>query len=228
MFFLVLDRMTFNAIMILTERSTKNIERDGMSPRTKQAYGRIRKKRIDEITAAAYQVFSNKGFSATMIEDIAQAADVSKGLIYHYFDSKDELFTALVQRAMQGALKLIREASARSDSPWDRLYWLITQVVARARQEPEEFLIIMQAYTTVSVPENVRSMALQYTLASSQAIRELIVAGQAAKQIIMGDPDRLAMTLTACLQGLVLSAIVPTDPGPDLLDVDVVLRMLKA
>jgi AcrR family transcriptional regulator len=199
-----------------------------MSPRTKLAYGRMRKERIDEIIAAAYKVFSSKGYSATMIEDIAKVANISKGLIYHYFNSKDELFTTLVKRAMEGALKLIRDASALSDSPWNRLHWLTTEIVTRAQQEPEEFLIIMQAYTTDAVPQDVRAMAIQYTMTSSQAIRELIVEGQVARQVIMGDPDRLAMTLTACLQGLVLNAIVPIYQVSDLLDVDIVLHMLKA
>jgi AcrR family transcriptional regulator len=199
-----------------------------MSPRTKLAYGRMRDERIDEITAAAYLAFSKKGYSATMIEDIAKAANISKGLIYHYFDSKDELFTALVKRAMEGALKLIHNASARPGSPWNRLHWLTTEIVARAKGAPEEFLIIMQAYTTEAVPQEVRAMAAQYIMTGSQTIRELIVEGQAAGQVIAGDPDRLAMTLTACLQGLVLNAVIPIDQVSDLLDADVALHMLKA
>ena len=171
---------------------------------------------------------SSTGFNATMMEDIAKAAHISKGLIYHYFDSKDELFTTLVKRAMEGAIKLIRSASTRSDSPWDRLHWLIAEIITRAQQNPEEFLVIMQAYTTDAVPEDVRTMAIQYTMTSSQTIRELIAEGQAVNQIIPGDPDKQAMTLTACLHGLVLNAIVPIYQISDLLDVDIVLDMLKA
>jgi AcrR family transcriptional regulator len=198
-----------------------------MSPRTKLAYGRIRKERIDQIIEAAYHVFSSNGYTATMIEDISNAAGISKGLIYHYFSSKEELFTVLVKRAMEGALTLIQDALTRSGSPWDRLHWLASEIVSRARQEPEEFLVIMQAYTTSAIPQEVRAMAIQYVMSSSQAIRELIEEGRKMKQVIEGDPEILAMTLTACLQGLVLNAIIPLYQVSDLLNVDIVLRMLK-
>ncbi|HVX19447.1 MAG TPA: TetR/AcrR family transcriptional regulator [Acidimicrobiales bacterium] len=53
--------------------------------------------RRDEIMAAAKQVFARKGFHATTIADIAKAAGLSYGSVYWYFDSKDELFHALME-----------------------------------------------------------------------------------------------------------------------------------
>ena len=47
--------------------------------------------RRDEIMAAAKEVFAGKGFHATTIADIAKQAGLAYGLIYWYFDSKDEL-----------------------------------------------------------------------------------------------------------------------------------------
>jgi AcrR family transcriptional regulator len=52
--------------------------------------------RRDEIMAAAKEVFARKGFHATTIADIAKRAGLAYGLIYWYFDSKDELFHALM------------------------------------------------------------------------------------------------------------------------------------
>jgi AcrR family transcriptional regulator len=199
-----------------------------MSPRTKEAFGRMREERINGIVAAAYQVFSLKGYRGTMIEDIAQAADISKGLLYHYFDSKEALFTTLFSRVMRGALRLIQAAAARPGSPWERLSWLVEEITSRAGQEPAEFMVIMQALTTDTVPEEVRAMAAEFTMSSSKALRGLIVEGQGAGEIIQGDPDRLAMTLTACLQGLILNTIIPLYQVSDLLDGQIVLRMLKA
>ncbi len=199
-----------------------------MSPRTKNAYGQMREERIDEIISAACKVFAAEGFSATMIEDITTAANISKGLLYHYFSSKDELFTALVEREMEGALALIHLALEQPGTPWDQLHWLTTEVLERARQDTEAYMVINQAYISQDVPEAARELAVQYTVTSSQTIRELVVAGQAANQVVMGDPNQLAVTFTACLQGLVLSAAVPVHQVPELLDANVVLRMLKA
>ncbi|HXA13044.1 MAG TPA: helix-turn-helix domain-containing protein, partial [Mycobacterium sp.] len=52
--------------------------------------------RRDEIMAAAKEVFARKGFHDTTIADIATRAGLAYGLIYWYFDSKDELFHALM------------------------------------------------------------------------------------------------------------------------------------
>ena len=52
--------------------------------------------RRDEIMAAAKEVFARKGFHATTIADIAKQAGLAYGSIYWYFDSKDELFHALM------------------------------------------------------------------------------------------------------------------------------------
>ncbi|BBY08481.1 TetR/AcrR family transcriptional regulator [Mycobacterium noviomagense] len=52
--------------------------------------------RRDQIMAAAKKVFARKGFHATTIADIAKEAGLAYGSIYWYFDSKDELFHALM------------------------------------------------------------------------------------------------------------------------------------
>jgi len=61
-------------------------------------------KRRDEIMAAAKEVFARKGFHATTIADIAKQAGLAYGSVYWYFDSKDELFHALMA-AEEGALR---------------------------------------------------------------------------------------------------------------------------
>jgi AcrR family transcriptional regulator len=54
--------------------------------------------RPDEILDAALKVFTEKGFAAARVEDVAKAAGLSKGAVYLYFDSKEALFEALVRR----------------------------------------------------------------------------------------------------------------------------------
>lgn len=58
---------------------------------------RRKEARPAEIRAAALQVFSERGFAAARLEDVAEAAGVSKATIYLYFDSKADLFAAIVR-----------------------------------------------------------------------------------------------------------------------------------
>jgi AcrR family transcriptional regulator len=60
--------------------------------------------RRDDIMAAAKEVFARKGFHDTTIADIAKQAGLAYGSIYWYFDSKDELFHALMA-VEEGALR---------------------------------------------------------------------------------------------------------------------------
>ena len=60
-------------------------------------YQRRKEDRPQEITAAAFAAFAEKGFTATKVEDVARRAGVSKGLLYLYFKTKEELFKAVIR-----------------------------------------------------------------------------------------------------------------------------------
>ena len=57
-----------------------------------------------EIVAAALEVFSEHGFARARLDDIAKAAGVSKGALYLYFETKQDLFRAVVQDAIEPRL----------------------------------------------------------------------------------------------------------------------------
>ena len=60
-------------------------------------YRRRKEDRPQEITDAAFAAFAENGYSATRVEDVAKRAGVSKGLLYLYFKTKEELFKAVVR-----------------------------------------------------------------------------------------------------------------------------------
>src|SRR6516162_736317 len=56
--------------------------------------------RPGEIIAAALASFAERGYAATKLEDVAVAAGISKGTIYLYFPTKEDLFRAVVRHAL--------------------------------------------------------------------------------------------------------------------------------
>ncbi len=60
--------------------------------------------RSQELVSAALDLFVARGYAATRLEDVASAAGVSKGTVYLYFASKEELFKAVVQENLLPAL----------------------------------------------------------------------------------------------------------------------------
>ncbi|GLB81414.1 TetR/AcrR family transcriptional regulator [Mycobacterium kiyosense] len=73
-----------------------------MTTRQEQA-----QRRREQLIEAALNVFARKGVDGTSIKDIAQAAGVAPGLLYHYFDSKEVLVAAVL--AERGFLPQLRE-----------------------------------------------------------------------------------------------------------------------
>jgi AcrR family transcriptional regulator len=65
--------------------------------------------RPGELAAAALELFIEKGFSATRLDDVAKRAGVSKGTLYLYFDSKEALFKTVIQ---EGIVSRITEYEA--------------------------------------------------------------------------------------------------------------------
>jgi AcrR family transcriptional regulator len=60
-------------------------------------YQRRKEDRPQEITEAAFDAFAEKGFAATKVEEVARRAGISKGLLYLYFKTKEELFKAVIR-----------------------------------------------------------------------------------------------------------------------------------
>lgn len=68
--------------------------------------------RPEELTAAALELFVERGFAATRLDDVAKRAGVSKGTLYLYFDSKEALFKAVIQG---GVLPVLEAGEALLD-----------------------------------------------------------------------------------------------------------------
>jgi len=66
----------------------------------KPKWERRKDARPQELLAAALDLFVERGFAATRLDDVARAAGVSKGTLYLYFSSKEELFKAVVRESI--------------------------------------------------------------------------------------------------------------------------------
>src|ERR1700750_2688967 len=72
-----------------------------------QRWTRRKQARPGEILDAALKVFAEKGFAAARMDDIARKAGVTKGKIYLYFPSKEDVFKQLVREAVGRALTTV-------------------------------------------------------------------------------------------------------------------------
>jgi AcrR family transcriptional regulator len=82
-------------------------------PRAAPRFSRRPEARREELVDAALAIFGERGFRSTTLEDVAKQAGVSKGTVYLYFDSKDALFRAMVERKVVSLIE-VGEALVRS------------------------------------------------------------------------------------------------------------------
>ena len=199
-----------------------------MSPRSEDSNARIREEQKERILEAAMTIFAHNGYSETKMSDIAAAAQVSYGLAYHYFANKEAIFTALLEKALKGALDLMQSAHVQPGTPWDRLRWLTAEIVKGAQDEPEYEMLVLMALTSSAVQEETRKMVVEESRASHEALKQLIVEGQAAGEVVAEDPELLATAWEWCIQGMVFDMSYQGYEPARLPDVGIILRLLKA
>lgn len=83
---------------------------------SKSQVRRMKSERPQQLINAAFEIFVEKGVANTRIDDIAKKAGISKGLMYRYFRTKDELFKAVLCDAVSLNLERLKEIQIESDN----------------------------------------------------------------------------------------------------------------
>ena len=173
-------------------------------------------------------MFARNGLAATKAADIAAEAEMSAGLLYHYFGGKEELFSAVVSEALRNSSNLTRQALEDDGPAWPRLDRVVGQLIHGVLAAPEAPLLIMQAFASESVPAEARHAALEFGVQTHDDLTALIRLGQAEGSVVDGDPVELSLALTSCIQGLAVTRLQSNSPNPHLPRTEVVLRLLRA
>lgn len=196
-------------------------------PRTEEANQRIRDAQRAKILEAAWKVFAQKGRAATMA-DVAVAAEVSYGLVYRYFPSKEAIFQALIEQTLQTGDTTFQHFAGLPGTPGERLERLVTRLVENRRDHPEFSQLHYQVLTDAATPASLREQALSYGQAFQDMLRGLIVAGQATGEVRAADPDQLVTAIMAAMDGLTRLALAnPAGFQQHFPDASIILGMLK-
>jgi TetR/AcrR family transcriptional regulator, fatty acid metabolism regulator protein len=99
------------------------------------------------ILDAAITVFARQGFHSTRVSDIADEAGVAYGLVYHYFNSKDEVLNELFAERWSLLLAAIDEADASAETPRSKLAAVAAFIVDSYRHNPELMKVIIVEVT---------------------------------------------------------------------------------
>ncbi|MEA2444771.1 MAG: TetR/AcrR family transcriptional regulator, fatty acid metabolism regulator protein [Thermoleophilales bacterium] len=108
--------------------------------------GGVDKRRL--ILDAAVRVFARQGFHACRVSDVADEAGVAYGLVYHYFDSKEEILNTLFRERWQIMLDAIVEIDSGNDTgARDKLYLVASFIIDSYHHEPDLMKVIIVEVT---------------------------------------------------------------------------------
>ena len=146
-----------------------------MSPRSKEQIEQIRINSIQNILGAAFKLMAQNGYESTSISQIAKEAGVSKGLMYNYFDSKEDLLRALLNHAMAEGDKLISEII--TSDPAETLRNLFQWFFNELRERPEHWRLLTELSLKIGKFDFVKVMARikmkEYVVFVSTLLKEL-------------------------------------------------------
>lgn len=115
------------------------------TPRTKE-----KEVRTAEIEQAARKVFLARGFQAATIQEIAEEAGIAKGTVYLYYESKDDLFAALLLPGLEFLSEkfnaLLREVEGGAFKSGEELFHALGDVFVAAQRRDPEVTMIYEAF----------------------------------------------------------------------------------
>lgn len=139
----------------------------------------------------ATKLFAKKGFDRTSVQEIVEAAGVTKGAMYHYFDSKDDLLYEIYARVLREQTAQL-EKVADSDAPLRaRLATAASDVVVSSIENLDDNTIFLQSMHQLSTEKRkaVRAERRKY----HERFRRLIEEGQAGGDFRADKPADLVV-----------------------------------
>lgn len=187
----------------------------------------IRQKRTEQIMFSALKLFARRGMAGTKSSMIAAEAGLSEGLIYKYFETKDELFIRLVKWAVEEATNAMKLVYDIPGSPFEKLRALTEEILDLENPMGQlGFSLMHQAMTGEGIPEEATELIREHgsTVHYVKILEPLFVEGQNTGDFIPGNPRELASAYLKIISGLMTIRVDKDDEFP-LPSVDILMRM---
>lgn len=153
---------------------------------------------------AALDEFYLNGFKAAQMAAVAQRVGISKGALYLYFSSKEEVFRQLIVLVAEPKMEMVEAFMQRASTAKEGLSHLLGVMPMLVRQSPLPKVLkvlLSDAFTFPAVVEHYRQSIIQRALT---AISGLLERSKEAGEITIGDPD---LTARLVVSPLVMSVV---------------------
>jgi AcrR family transcriptional regulator len=169
-----------------------------MSPRTREQVEEMRTRSRDLILEAALELFAHQGFHGTTISQIARNAGISKGLMYNYFTSKEDLLKGILDQAQQTGDPVFATMNDPGLDPQAALELAIDQIFELLEANPTYWRLIMALSFKEDISSQYEALARRSEMQNLQYLTSLLERTGFPK------PEMESMYLAAVLDGILL------------------------
>lgn len=142
-----------------------------------------------KIFETSMELFAQKGYEATSIEEITSIVGVAKGTLYYHFSSKEEIFNFLVEEGIKLLKNSIEIKTSKLNNSIDKLKAIIL-IQIKIIVKYESFISILLSEIWRQEPRNIKSR--EYVIEYVKIIEKIINEGIKNKEIIQGDANVIA------------------------------------
>ena len=175
-----------------------------MSPRQD-----VSEERQEQILDAAASVFARLGFEDARMDDIAAESGLSKGSLYWYFKSKDDIIVALMHRVFSREMADIQALLEMSGTVAERLETFVEAAVQDIENLGILIPIMYEFYATATRREEMRKFFQGYFSDYRGALAALLQQGVTRGEVPAGtDIKTAAIVLSAVVEGVLILSIV--------------------
>ena len=171
----------------------------------------VSKERRSQILDAAEKVFARNGFAQSRMEQIVAGSQLSKGAIYWYFRSKDEIINASLSRIFERLLHDIAEQIESQRPVVERIMTVARRATEQIRNARQLAGVELEAYAMAARSRSIRRLVRGYFDACVDAFAMLIADGIDKRELRPVDPRKIAITGVALFEGLTLLWVVSPD-----------------
>ncbi|WP_433463672.1 TetR/AcrR family transcriptional regulator [Spirillospora sp. CA-128828] len=178
----------------------------------------------DAVLQAARRLFTERGFAATTIDDVAQAARVSKGSVYYHFTDKARLFEAVFTDRQARLVEAVAAAAGRHDDPWERLVAALEAYLDGTVADAAHRSLLQQAPAALGV-ERCRELDAEMGL---PAVRALLDDLSATGELAVDSNAMLTRLMFSALCEAAMTAGAAPDPARARDEAATVLKAITA
>ncbi|BBX35192.1 hypothetical protein MMAG44476_02265 [Mycolicibacterium mageritense DSM 44476 = CIP 104973] len=177
----------------------------------------------DRILDAAMEVFAAEGFAGATIDAIGQAAGFTKGAVYSNFESKDELFLALLDRQSENRGELIVTAFDSGGGDTTATAQALSQSILDSIHDQNEYHLVFFEYWLRAMrdPQLRDRLIERRRAAAEQALRVVEKAGTVLPSQQLADLAQLVVTITT---GIAMEEVLQ----PGTINSDMLARLITA